>query len=81
MTEHRVLGKPAQERGPRLLTGQALFTDDVHLAGMVHAAFLRSPYATHACGASTSHGAGDGGRLAVYTADDLGAYWNQVPCS
>ena len=30
---------------PRLLTGQALFVDDVHLPGMAHAAFVRSPYA------------------------------------
>ena len=30
---------------PRLLTGQALFVDDVSLPGMLHAAFLRSPYA------------------------------------
>jgi CO/xanthine dehydrogenase Mo-binding subunit len=30
---------------PRLLTGQALFVDDVHLPEMAHAAFHRSPYA------------------------------------
>jgi carbon-monoxide dehydrogenase large subunit len=30
---------------PRLLTGQALFTDDVNLPDMLHAAFYRSPYA------------------------------------
>ncbi|NJN55365.1 MAG: hypothetical protein HC804_11770, partial [Anaerolineae bacterium] len=30
---------------PRLLTGQALFTDDVHLPGLAHAAFVRSPHA------------------------------------
>ncbi|HLF82146.1 MAG TPA: hypothetical protein VI410_10290, partial [Anaerolineales bacterium] len=30
---------------PRLLTGQALFVDDVNLPGMLHVAFLRSPYA------------------------------------
>ena len=28
---------------PRLLTGQALFVDDVNLPGMLHVAFLRSP--------------------------------------
>jgi len=30
---------------PRLLTGKALFVDDVDLPGMLHAAFLRSDYA------------------------------------
>ena len=30
---------------PRLLTGQALFVDDVHLPRMAHVAFVRSPFA------------------------------------
>ena len=30
---------------PRLLTGQGLYVDDVDLPNMLHAAFLRSPYA------------------------------------
>ena len=30
---------------PQLLTGQALFVDDVDLPGMLHAAFLRSSFA------------------------------------
>ncbi len=30
---------------PRLLTGKALFVDDVQLQDMVHVAFVRSPYA------------------------------------
>ena len=34
-----------RNEGPRLLTGQALFVDDVHLPGMTHAAFVRSLYA------------------------------------
>ncbi len=29
----------------RLLTGRALFVDDVELPGMLHAAFVRSPHA------------------------------------
>ncbi len=29
----------------RLLIGQATFTDDVHLPGMLHVAFVRSSYA------------------------------------
>ena len=41
------LFRPAIKRNedPRLLTGQALFTDDVHLPGMLHVAFMRSDYA------------------------------------
>ena len=30
---------------PRLLTGRALFVDDISLPGMVHVAFVRSPHA------------------------------------
>src|SRR3989304_1135062 len=42
----RPLGEPIKRNeDPRLLTGQALFVDDVHLPGMLHVAFLRSPYA------------------------------------
>ncbi len=81
MTETRVLGKPLRRNeDPRLLTGQALFTDDVHLAGMVHAAFLRSPYA-HARlrRIDVSRARARPGVIAVYTADDLGDYWKPGP--
>jgi carbon-monoxide dehydrogenase large subunit len=81
MTETRVLGKPLRRNeDPRLLTGQALFTDDVHLAGMVHAAFLRSPYA-HARlrRIDVSRARARPGVVAVYTADDLGDYWKPGP--
>ncbi len=65
---------------PRLLTGQALFTDDVHLPGMGHAAFVRSPYA-HAriLSIDTSMAVAKEGVLAVITAVDLGDYWQPGP--
>ncbi len=65
---------------PRLLTGQALFVDDVHLPGMAHAAFLRSPYA-HARIRSldASRALEREGVVAVYTAQDLGDYWCNGP--
>ena len=65
---------------PRLLTGQALFVDDVDLPGMLHAAFLRSPYA-HAriLGIDTSRVLQRDGVVAVYTAEDLGDYWKPGP--
>ena len=81
MTTRRVLGKPLRRNeDPRLLTGQALFTDDVHLAGMLHAAFLRSPYA-HARirRIDVSRARQRPGVVAVYTAPDLGDYWKPGP--
>jgi len=65
---------------PRLLTGQALFTDDVHLEGMAHAAFHRSPHA-HARINSVDVSAAQAmeGVIAVYVADDLGEYWQHGP--
>ena len=65
---------------PRLLTGQALFVDDVNLPNMVHAAFVRSPYA-HARinGIDKSWALEQEGIIAIYTADDLGDYWRKGP--
>ena len=65
---------------PRLLTGQALFVDDVQLAGMAHVAFYRSPYA-HARikGIEVSQALAREGVYAVYTAADLGDYWQPGP--
>ncbi len=65
---------------PRLLTGRALFVDDLDLPGMVHVAFLRSPYA-HARirGIDTSRARRREGVIAVYTAEDLGSYWQPGP--
>ncbi|HYP41168.1 MAG TPA: xanthine dehydrogenase family protein molybdopterin-binding subunit, partial [Chloroflexia bacterium] len=65
---------------PRLLTGQAQFVDDVHIPGMAHVAFKRSDYA-HAriTGLDVSAAREMPGVLAVYTADDLGDYWQPSP--
>ncbi|MFQ5436301.1 MAG: xanthine dehydrogenase family protein molybdopterin-binding subunit, partial [Anaerolineae bacterium] len=65
---------------PRLLTGQALFTDDVDLQGMAQAAFMRSPHA-HAriLSVDVSMALEREGVLAVYTAVDLGDYWQPGP--
>jgi aerobic carbon-monoxide dehydrogenase large subunit len=64
----------------RLLRGQALFVDDVELPGMLHAAFLRSNLA-HATIRSidVSEARARAGVVAVYTAEDLGAYWAPGP--
>jgi carbon-monoxide dehydrogenase large subunit len=65
---------------PRLLTGQALFTDDVQLPNMAHVAFLRSPYA-HARIRSIDVTAAleREGVVAVFTAETLGDYWEPGP--
>jgi len=65
---------------PRLLTGRALFVDDLNLPGMAHVAFLRSPHA-HARirGIDVSAAREMEGVVAVYTAADLGDYWQPGP--
>ncbi|HYP20462.1 MAG TPA: xanthine dehydrogenase family protein molybdopterin-binding subunit, partial [Chloroflexia bacterium] len=65
---------------PRLLTGQAQFVDDVHIPGTAHVAFKRSDYA-HAriTGLDVSAAREMPGVVAVYTADDLGDYWQPSP--
>jgi carbon-monoxide dehydrogenase large subunit len=64
----------------RLLTGRALFVDDVQLPGMLHVAFVRSNYA-HARlrGVDVSAARRKPGVVAVYTAADLGDYWQPAP--
>ena len=77
----RQFGQPIKRNeDPRLLTGRALFTDDVQLEGMLHAAFLRSDLA-HARIRSTDVGVARerAGVVAVYTADDLGEFWQPGP--
>ena len=64
----------------RLLTGRALFVDDVELPGMLHAAFLRSPHAHARIRAiDVSAALRRDGVVAVYTAADLGDYWRPGP--
>jgi len=80
MTTQRIGERTKRNEDPRLLTGQALFVDDVSLPGMLHAAFLRSPYA-HArlLSIDTSRALKREGVVAVYTAEDLGDYWQPGP--
>ena len=41
-----LVGAPIRRReDPRLITGRATYVDDIKLVGMVHAIFIRSPYA------------------------------------
>ncbi len=79
--EHQWLGKSVPRLEDRkLLTGRALFTDDVDLPGMLHAAFLRSDEA-HAVVKRVDASAARKrqGVVAVWTAADLGDYWKPGP--
>ena len=77
----KYIGKRIQRNeDPRLLTGQALFVDDVDIPGMCHAAFLRSDYA-HARLKSIDISAAQQrpGVVAVYTAESMGEDWQPGP--
>ncbi len=64
----------------RLLTGQALFVDDVNLPNMLHAAFYRSGYAHgRIVDIDVETAKEHPGVVAVYTAEDLGDYWQPGP--
>jgi aerobic carbon-monoxide dehydrogenase large subunit len=77
----RYFGAPVKRNEDhRLLTGQALFVDDVELPGMLHVAFLRSQVAHARIKSIDVSGARQcEGVVAVYAAADLGAYWQPGP--
>ena len=77
----RQFGQPIKRNeDPRLLTGRALFTDDVQLVGMLHVAFLRSDLAHARIRSIDMGGARERrGVVAVYTAGDLGEFWQPGP--
>ncbi|HUP01106.1 MAG TPA: xanthine dehydrogenase family protein molybdopterin-binding subunit [Gemmatimonadota bacterium] len=63
-----------------LLTGRALFVDDVQLPGMLHAAFVRSDFA-HArlSGVDLEAVRRHPGVVGAWSAEDLGDYWQPGP--
>ncbi len=80
MTTGLVGKRIRRNEDPRLLTGQALFVDDVELPGLLHAAFFRSDYA-HARLKSIDVSAAleRPGVVAVFTAEDMGDDWQPGP--
>jgi len=79
--KYKIIGKRVKRvEDPRLLTGGALFVDDVNLPNMLHAAFTRSDYA-HARIKSidTSRAKEIPGVVGVYTAEDMGDAWEPGP--
>jgi CO/xanthine dehydrogenase Mo-binding subunit len=77
----RYFGEPVKRNeDERLLTGQALFVDDVELPGMLHAAFLRSHLAHgRVARVDATPALRRAGVVEVYTAGDLGDYWQPGP--
>ncbi len=79
--KHKIIGRRIKRNeDPRLLTGQALFVDDVEIHGTLHAAFLRADYA-HARlkGIDVAAARARPGVVAVYTAADMGDAWQPGP--
>ena len=79
----RIFGSGIRRReDPRLITGGSVYTDDVTLPGMVHAAILRSPHA-HAriTGVDTGDAAAAPGVIAVYTGADVDGVLAPIPCA
>jgi len=79
--ETTYIGKPVlRNEDERLLSGQALFTDDVHLPGMLHVAFVRGEHAHgRILKVDASAARSRPGVMAVFTAEDLGSYWQPGP--
>ena len=79
--ETRYIGRPVRRNeDARLLTGKALFVDDLDLPGMLHVAFVRS-HDAHArlIDVDVSAARAMPGVVAVFTAADLGDYWKPGP--
>jgi carbon-monoxide dehydrogenase large subunit len=65
---------------PQLLTGAATFVDDVQLPGMLHVAFVRSPWGHARINSiDSSTAARRPGVVRIFTATDLGNYWQPGP--
>ena len=80
-TQRTWIGKDVPRlEDPRLLMGRANYTDDVRLAGMAHAAVLRSPHA-HAriVRIDTSRARALPGVFAVITGEDAKELSNPLP--
>src|SRR5262245_10768174 len=81
VTETRVYGQPIKRReDPRFITGRGRYVDDVRLAGMTYAAFVRSPHA-HARirGIDVTRAKTHPGVVAVFTGKDMTGV-NGLPC-
>lgn len=80
MTKQFIGERVRRNEDARLLTGQALFVDDIEIPGMLHAAFVRCDLA-HAriLSIDVSTALERSGVVAVYTAADMGKDWEPGP--
>jgi carbon-monoxide dehydrogenase large subunit len=66
---------------PRLIQGAATYTDDIKLAGMLHVAIARSPYAhARVVKIDSAEAKGKPGVVAVLTGADVNEKCGLVPC-
>src|SRR5438477_4593535 len=80
-TDGRLVGKSIKRReGPRFSTGKGHYTDDLKLAGMTYAAFVRSPHA-HAKirKIDVAKASAHPGVVAIFTGKDMTGV-NSLPC-
>ena len=77
------IGRPLKRiEDPRLIKGQATYTDDIRLPGLLHAAILRSPHAhAHVRSIDTSAARKLPGVVAVLTGADVNEHCGAVPCA
>ncbi len=81
MAVTKIFGASIKRReDPRLITGTATYTDDLHLPGMVYAQIVRSPHA-HAriTRVDVASARGHPGVVAVFTGGDLAGKLNPIP--
>src|SRR6266849_6318187 len=80
-TEERMFGKSIKRReDPRFITGRGRYTDDLKLAGMTYAAFVRSPHArARIRKIDVSAAKARPGIVAIFTGKDMTGV-NSLPC-
>src|SRR5260370_40386127 len=81
MATARVLGASMKRReDPRFITGKGNYTDDLKLAGMTHAVFVRSPHASAKIRKiDTGKASKAPGVVAIFTGKDMTGV-NSLPC-
>ena len=81
MATARVLGASIKRReDPRFITGKGNYTDDLKLAGLTHAVFVRSPHANAKIRKiDTSKASKAPGVVAIFTGKDMAGV-NSLPC-
>ena len=81
MATARLLGASIKRReDPRFITGKGNYTDDLKLAGMTHAVFVRSPHANAKIRKiDTAKASKAPGVVAIFTGKDMTGV-NSLPC-